>query len=65
MSVISELIRTEADGKISFGDYTLASKTKKTILRMVRICTRSRPSGKLQNWNATEALSMNLCLGQR
>lgn len=29
MGVISELIRTEADGKISFGDYTLASKTKK------------------------------------
>ncbi len=29
MSVISELIRTEADGKISFGDYTLASKTQK------------------------------------
>ena len=29
MSVINELIRTEADGTISFGDYTLASKTKK------------------------------------
>lgn len=29
MSVISELIRTEANGTISFGDYTLASKTKK------------------------------------
>ena len=29
MGVISELIRTEADGTISFGDYTLASKTKK------------------------------------
>lgn len=29
MSVISELIRTEADGTISFGDYTLPSKTKK------------------------------------
>ena len=29
MSVISELIRTEANGSISFGDYTLASKTKK------------------------------------
>lgn len=29
MSVVSELIRTEADGGISFGDYTLASKTKK------------------------------------
>lgn len=29
MGVIGELIRTEADGTISFGDYTLASKTKK------------------------------------
>ena len=29
MGVVSELIRTEADGKISFGDYTLSSKTKK------------------------------------
>lgn len=29
MGVVSELIRTEADGKISFGDYTLKSKTKK------------------------------------
>lgn len=29
MGVISELIRTEANGSISFGDYTLASKTKK------------------------------------
>ncbi len=29
MGVISELIRTEGDGKISFGDYTLSSKTKK------------------------------------
>lgn len=29
MGVISELIRTEEDGKISFGDYSLASKTKK------------------------------------
>lgn len=29
MSVISELIRTEEDGTVSFGDYTLGSKTKK------------------------------------
>ena len=28
MSVISELIRTEENGTISFGDYTLASKSK-------------------------------------
>lgn len=28
MSVISELIRSEADGTISFGDYTLGAKSK-------------------------------------
>lgn len=28
MGVVSELIRTEADGTISFGDYTLETKTK-------------------------------------
>ena len=28
MGVVSELIRTEADGTISFGDYTLTAKTK-------------------------------------
>lgn len=30
MSVIQELIRTEADGTISFGNYELASKAKKS-----------------------------------
>ena len=29
MAVIKELIRKESDGTLSFGDYTLASKTKK------------------------------------
>ena len=28
MAVISELIRSEADGTISFGDYTLTDKKK-------------------------------------
>ena len=28
MAVISELIRTEENGKLSFGDYTLAAKAK-------------------------------------
>lgn len=28
MAVVKELLRTENDGKISFGDYTLASKSK-------------------------------------
>lgn len=30
MSAVKELIRSEADGSISFGDYELASKTKKS-----------------------------------
>ena len=30
MSVVSELIRTEADGTISFGNYELQAKSKKT-----------------------------------
>lgn len=30
MAAVKELIRAEADGKISFGDYTLSSKTKKS-----------------------------------
>ena len=29
MAVVKELIRAEEDGSISFGDYELASKTKK------------------------------------
>lgn len=28
MAAVKELLRTEADGTLSFGDYTLASKTK-------------------------------------
>ena len=30
MSVVSELIRTEADGTISFGNYELPAKSKKS-----------------------------------
>ena len=33
MAVINELIRTEADGSISFGNYELASKTKLSDFR--------------------------------
>ena len=28
MAIVKELLRTEEDGRLSFGDYTLASKTK-------------------------------------
>ncbi|MCR5215615.1 MAG: endosialidase [Lachnospiraceae bacterium] len=30
MAVVNELIRSEADGTVSFGDYTLAEKSKKS-----------------------------------
>ena len=32
MAVISELLRSEEDGTISFGDYTLSTKASLTIL---------------------------------
>ena len=28
MAIVKELLRTEEDGRLSFGDYTLVSKTK-------------------------------------
>ena len=31
MTVVKELIRSELDGTLSFGDYTLDTKTKKEI----------------------------------
>ena len=31
MAIVKELLRTEEDGRLSFGDYTLASKTKLDI----------------------------------
>ena len=52
MAVISELIRTEENGKLSFGDYTLAAKAKldnfekdgdiykvKTFKEIIRVCS--------------------------
>lgn len=40
MSVVSELIRTEADGTISFGNYELPAKSKNPILSMTAICIK-------------------------
>ena len=40
MAVISELIRTGENGKLSFGDYTLAAKASLTILKRMEISTR-------------------------
>lgn len=40
MSVISELIRSESDGTISFGDYSLDTKASMTILNTQGICIK-------------------------
>ena len=40
MSVVSELIRTEADGTISFGNYELPPNPKNPILSMTAICIK-------------------------
>ena len=40
MAGVKELIRAEADGSISFGDYELASKTKSRILNIREISIR-------------------------
>ena len=36
MAIVKELLRTEEDGRLSFGDYTLASKTKLDNLYKVK-----------------------------
>ena len=40
MPVIDELIRTEDDGSISFGNYKLAQKAKKSDFEYQGICIR-------------------------
>ena len=34
MAAVKELLRAENDGTLSFGDYTLAAKQRKTILSL-------------------------------
>lgn len=46
MSVIKELIRTENNGTISFGNYELAEKQSSTIMSTREICIRSRLSAR-------------------
>ena len=34
MAAVKELLRAENDGTLSFGDYTLAAKTKRMIMSL-------------------------------
>lgn len=40
MAVVKELIRTEENGAISFGDYELAQKSKLSDYRIRAICIK-------------------------
>ena len=48
MPVIEELICTEQDGTISFGNYKLGRRQRSLILNIRETCTRSRPTTRYQ-----------------
>ena len=58
MAAVKELLRAEADGTLSFGDYTLGSKTK---LNFREIYIKSRHFQRLLSLKKMECLCMNLC----
>lgn len=49
MTAVKELLRAETDGTLSFGDYTLDSKTKLDGFEFQGISTKLRRSKRLQN----------------
>ena len=60
MSAISELIRSEADGTISFGDYTLDAKAK-----LDNFGHQGDLSKTSQSWSVMVCLFMNPYREQR
>ena len=48
MSVINELIRTEANGTLSFGNYSLAAKSKVEDFEHETECSFTSPFQELQ-----------------
>ena len=47
MSGVKELLRSEADGSLSFGDHTLAAKTK--LADFKQLVAKYDPQGKFRN----------------
>ena len=60
MSVISELIRTEADGTISFGNYELDQKSKVSDFEHNGDLYKVKTFRKLQSWREMGCLFTNL-----
>ena len=65
MAVISELIRTEENGKLSFGDYTLAAKAKLDNFEKDGDIYKVRPLRRLQSSKETDSLYTSLFREQR
>ena len=63
MAIVKELLRTEEDGRLSFGDYTLASKTKLDNFEfegdLYKVKTFSEIT-KLESSKETDSLYTNL-----
>ena len=60
MAAVKELIRAEADGSISFGDYELAAKTKKQDFECQGDLYKVRTFREIQSWSAMICSYMSL-----
>lgn len=60
MAVISELIQSESDGTLSFGDYTLEQKSKVSGFEFQGDSYKVKLLRRLQNWKKMNPLYMNL-----
>lgn len=65
MSAISELIRSEADGTISFGDYTLDAKAKLDNFGHQGDLYKVKTTKTSQSWSVMVCLFMNPYREQR
>ena len=60
MTVVKELIRSELDGTLSFGDYTLDTKTKKDGFEFQGDIYKVKTFKGLQSLKRMECSYMNL-----
>lgn len=63
MAVVSELIRCESDGTISFGDYSLETKSKLDNVSHQGDLYKVRSFQRSPNWSEMVCLYMNLFRG--
>ena len=60
MSVVKELIRTEENGKISFGNYELAAKSKLSDFEHDGDMYKVKTYNEITSWSAMACSCMNL-----